>query len=34
MANAKGRTKQLSIVGAIAAIVSVTWFALRPRFKK
>jgi len=33
MANAQGRKKQLSFLGAIIAIISVTWYALRPRTK-
>jgi hypothetical protein len=30
----KGVTTSLGVMGALATIVSVWWFALRPRFKK
>jgi hypothetical protein len=30
----KGVKSSLGLVGALATIVSVWWFALRPRFKK
>jgi hypothetical protein len=28
------RSKQLGIAGVLAAIISITWFALKPRFSK
>lgn len=33
MANS-GRSTKLGILGVIAAIASITWFALKPRFTK
>jgi len=30
----RASSKQLGILGVIAAVVSITWFALKPRFTK
>jgi cbb3-type cytochrome oxidase subunit 3 len=31
MAPSQGRKKQIGFLGALVAIISVTWYALRPR---